>query len=113
FSIFSPFNFTGKAPPASKKAVEELETRVISPTSPQCAICLAEFEEENESKILPCNHQFHSTCILTWLKQVNSCPECRHELPTDDEQYEEMKRHKARAKQREFEQESLHNSMFG
>ncbi|KAK6167837.1 hypothetical protein SNE40_021775 [Patella caerulea] len=108
---------SGKAPPASKKVVEELETKLISPASAclgkQCAICLVSFVEEDETKVLPCNHQFHSVCIVTWLKQVNSCPICRYELPTDDPNYEEMRKHKARAKQREYEQETLHNSMFG
>jgi hypothetical protein len=37
---------------------------------------------------------------------------CRHELPTDDEEYEMYKKEKLRAKQREEELETLHNSMF-
>ncbi|XP_005108139.1 E3 ubiquitin-protein ligase RNF181 [Aplysia californica] len=111
------FGGEGRAPPASKKAVAELETKLVSPTiaalGKKCPICLLEFDEEDEVKIMPCGHQFHSGCILPWLSKVNSCPMCRYELPTDDPQYEEFKKHQARAKQREFELNSLHDSMFG
>lgn len=34
-------------------------------------------------------------------------------MPTDDKDYEERKKHRARATQREEELETLHNSMFG
>lgn len=111
------FGGEGRAPPASRKVVEELETKLISPTAAaqgiKCPICLLEYDEEDEVKILPCRHQFHTNCIIPWLSKVNSCPMCRVELPTDDPQYEEFKKHKARTKQREFEIATLHDSMFG
>ena len=42
-----------------------------------------------------------------------SCPCCRFELPTDDKDYEEMRKQKKRMKQRKEDIENLHNSMFG
>ncbi|XP_052263396.1 E3 ubiquitin-protein ligase RNF181-like isoform X2 [Dreissena polymorpha] len=104
-------------PPASKKVVENLPTSVISNSEAalerKCPVCIANFDLDEEVKQLPCQHKFHTDCILPWLAKVNSCPLCRYELPTDDEDYENFKKHKARAKQREYELENLHNSMFG
>ncbi|XP_072050849.1 E3 ubiquitin-protein ligase RNF181-like [Amphiura filiformis] len=103
-----------KAPPASKEVVEELpDVNITTQNSGnKCPVCLIPFQIGDKCKELPCKHQFHHRCILPWLKQTNSCPVCRHELPTDDEDYEEYRKEKARAKQRAYEMESLHNSMY-
>lgn len=100
------------APPASKKIVEELPEETIDDEGKQCPVCLKTHEIGEIVKKLPCQHCFHNTCIIPWLIKTNSCPLCRYELPTDDEEYEEYKKEKIRAKQREEEIETLHNSMF-
>ncbi|XP_064626696.1 E3 ubiquitin-protein ligase RNF181-like [Lineus longissimus] len=115
---FSGF-FRGEKPPppASKKVVESLPSILISPTQAatgaSCPICLGKYDEEDSVKQLPCKHRFHPTCIMPWLERTNSCPVCRHELPTDDKEYEEFRKHKARKEQRDFDLENLHGSMYG
>lgn len=46
-----------------------------------CAICLVEFGEGDEIRILPqCGHGFHVSCIDPWLGSHSSCPSCRQIL---------------------------------
>ncbi|KAL0339140.1 UNVERIFIED_CONTAM: E3 ubiquitin-protein ligase [Sesamum angustifolium] len=47
----------------------------------QCYICLADYEEGDKLRVLPCNHEYHVPCIDKWLKEVNRvCPLCRHDV---------------------------------
>ena len=45
-----------------------------------CSICLETFKEKegcNHARVLPCLHQFWEECIREWMKNNNTCPECR------------------------------------
>ncbi|KAH0471431.1 MAG: hypothetical protein KVP17_004144 [Porospora cf. gigantea B] len=87
-------------PPASNTVVENLPGELLSEQQArdqQCAICQEPFSPGDEVKLLTrdaavCSHFFHNDCILPWLRQHNSCPICRYELPTDDPDYEEQRR---------------------
>merc|ERR1711939_813148 len=54
----------------------------------ECSICLEKFVENEEIRVLPCNHKFHPVCIDPWLLNVSgTCPLCRYDLhpaTTDD-----------------------------
>ncbi|KAI4373139.1 hypothetical protein MLD38_011298 [Melastoma candidum] len=83
-------------PPASKSAVENLPMVTVSEEltkseNNQCAICQDYFEIGMEVKQMPCKHVYHPDCLLPWLELHNSCPVCRHELPTDDSEYENQR----------------------
>lgn len=74
-------------PPASKGAVDSMPTVEIEEnhvsTELFCAVCTEQFELGSEAREMPCKHLYHSNCILPWLNIRNSCPVCRHELPSD------------------------------
>jgi hypothetical protein len=36
---------------------------------------------------LPCNHYYHLQCIKPWLESHNTCPDCRFEFWTTDNEY--------------------------
>ncbi|KAF8402879.1 hypothetical protein HHK36_010971 [Tetracentron sinense] len=43
-----------------------------------CAVCLCEFKEGDEVRVLPeCIHSFHVPCIDMWLRSHSNCPLCR------------------------------------
>ncbi|KAL3586367.1 hypothetical protein D5086_013234 [Populus alba] len=49
-----------------------------------CAVCLCEFEPEDQLRLLPkCSHAFHMECIDTWLLSHSTCPLCRACLLSD------------------------------
>ena len=88
-------------PPAAKKAVESLKKYKINEEKIKefgfensCAVCKDEFNIGEECLSMPCNHYFHGDCLIPWLKERNSCPVCRYELPTDDADFENMKKFK-------------------
>lgn len=50
-------------------------------SSGDCAICLSEYANGDEIRILPqCGHGFHVGCIDKWLGSHSSCPSCRQIL---------------------------------
>ncbi|CAI8597250.1 unnamed protein product [Vicia faba] len=76
-------------PPATKSAIDSLPTIEIDNThlemESHCAVCKEAFELTTVVREMPCKHIYHPECILPWLALHNSCPVCRHELPSDSD----------------------------
>lgn len=68
-------NLLAKIPIQSYSEQEEKHTKF-----PQCSICLAEFQQEEQIRFLPCNHFYHVNCIDTWFQEHVECPICKQDL---------------------------------
>ncbi|CAH9109498.1 unnamed protein product [Cuscuta epithymum] len=88
------------SPPASKSVIESLPCVVItdkdlSINSVSCAVCKDEILIGEKVNKLPCSHYYHGGCIVPWLSIRNTCPVCRYELPTDDDDHWKNKNEEA------------------
>lgn len=46
-------------------------------TSEKCLVCLEDWQDDSECRILSCKHVFHASCIDHWLEHSsNTCPLC-------------------------------------
>ena len=45
-----------------------------------CIICLEPFNSADNTKLTPCYHIYHDTCISEWLLKNQNCPFCRSTL---------------------------------
>lgn len=75
---------TGNAPgPASEEAIESLPKRQITQKdigeggTADCSICMDEAAIGSTVTELPCGHWFHHDCVKAWLKEHDTCPQCR------------------------------------
>jgi hypothetical protein len=65
----------------------------IASESKESVVCRDDFAVDQTVIQLPaCSHVFHEACATLWLSKHNTCPYCRCELPTDDDEYEQERR---------------------
>ncbi|KYR00637.1 hypothetical protein DLAC_02664 [Tieghemostelium lacteum] len=77
-----------------KEMTEEIEvTKKNKERLGDCSICTVDFPLEDYVIKLPCKHYFHFDCITKWLGMHSVCPNCRFELPTEDSEYDAMRRY--------------------
>jgi len=77
-------------PPTSKEFLDNLPEVEMDESLMEdcgsCSVCFDDFESGSLANQLPCKHLFHKDCITPWLIQHNTCPVCRHSLPTEEEE---------------------------
>ncbi|CAN0852510.1 E3 ubiquitin-protein ligase RNF181 homolog [Linum grandiflorum] len=66
---------------ASESAIAKLEIVEIGSGEDCCPVCLEDMVcgggTSGRVMRMDCKHEFHENCLLSWLKNSNSCPLCR------------------------------------
>ncbi|TYI97851.1 hypothetical protein E1A91_D01G172100v1 [Gossypium mustelinum] len=76
----------GKMVPVETSSGYLANERILLPEDAECCICLCSYEDGVDLHALPCNHHFHSTCIVKWLKMNATCPLCKYNILKGTEQ---------------------------
>ena len=81
----------GNAPgPASAAAINALPKIKISKEQldeegkADCSICMESVNLGTEVTQLPCSHWFHGECAQSWLKEHDTCPQCRRGIMPEE-----------------------------
>ena len=69
---------------------------------PSCTVCISEIPMGDKGMVLPCGHIFHPECINPWLDDHNTCPTCRHELPSEKD---DRQRGQRQSRRQQFRQQ--------
>ena len=80
-----PAEHSQQLQPAPRALVLGFPNRTLAATDAsvgrECYICLAAFAAGASVRALPCGHEFHVSCIDTWLlEHTRTCPACRADV---------------------------------
>lgn len=77
-------NAEARRHPTAKSVMQELPRVPVDKSKhTTCPVCFDDFEEGFVLE-MPCHHYFHEDCLVPWLEEHNTCPVCRHTLPTEN-----------------------------
>ena len=76
--------------PASDNAIAALpkiriaKSHLDSTGKAECSICMDGLDLGDEVTELPCHHWFHGDCVGAWLREHDTCPQCRRGITPKD-----------------------------
>eukprot|EP01084_Bolivina_argentea_P041612 76791_1 len=77
------------APPATQEEIDSLPSVYLKKDT-QCSVCMENVSPGTVTLVMPCEHVFHSSCLVPWLKQHATCPVCRKELKPQSREEQQL-----------------------
>ena len=80
-NIPNPNNMEDVKVTLDDEAVDKIKSeKLTEDLNEKCSICMMDMKKDEEYSKLPCQHNFHTDCVMKWLKEYNyKCPVCREE----------------------------------
>ena len=64
-----------------KRKLETIHQDLLSTSNIICSICLEDYSDiDKKISKTKCKHIFHKKCLNNWIKENNTCPECRAKI---------------------------------
>jgi hypothetical protein len=87
---------TQTPPAASSEAIMRLPKARVYPWDREsskectktCGVCCDRLVDGVVVTRLPCGHVYHLYCVVPWLSKTCTCPECRYEMETKNQNFE-------------------------
>jgi len=97
------YDWRGRKYDESKAKLAKLRETVKKQKIPCtiCPICIDDLKQDDDGKsktqanpteTLSCGHQFHQSCLETWLRTKNNCPICRQDRPRESTDTSDLKK---------------------
>ncbi|XP_043665796.1 E3 ubiquitin-protein ligase RNF126 isoform X1 [Vespula pensylvanica] len=71
-------------PPLPQKQIDAIPKTTVTQSQVdsklQCSVCWEDFKLAEPVRQLPCQHFYHTPCIVPWLELHGTCPICRQSL---------------------------------
>lgn len=64
----------------SNEHVNIYNKNIILKCDDECTICLSNYNDNEQIRIIMCGHYYHKKCIDEWFKSEFNCPNCRYNI---------------------------------
>ncbi|SJX66319.1 uncharacterized protein SRS1_16640 [Sporisorium reilianum f. sp. reilianum] len=69
----------------SDVAAKVRDGKITENMAERCLVCLEDWQDDDDCRVLACRHAFHTTCVDRWMtSSSNTCPMCRRQGVSKD-----------------------------
>ncbi|TKY87486.1 hypothetical protein EX895_003500 [Sporisorium graminicola] len=66
-------------------AAKVQDGKITENMAERCLVCLEDWQDDDDCRVLACRHAFHTTCVDRWMtSSSNTCPMCRRQGVSKD-----------------------------